>query len=149
MWETAIHQVKCTHVKHEKNINESRRENVQNERKIEEKNKGDSNNVATILYSRIYNNHGYMDLYDLDNVQNKVFVGYVGRIYFISFFIIHSTLTCSVYIYIFNKESQQFPAKICRKTYKFRRKAILSFFFFFFCTQVRYIRQKEKFSWFL
>lgn len=72
MWETAIHQVKCTHVKHEKNINESRRENVQNERKLRRKTKV---TAQRWLYTM------YMDLYDLDNVQNKVFVGYMSDVF--------------------------------------------------------------------
>lgn len=98
--------VHCTHVKHEKNINESRRENIQNERKLRRKTK------VTAQHSSIIIECTYvpcMDLYDLDNVQNKVFVGYVGRIYFI----------CSQQcIQIHYQASQQFPAKICRKTYK-------------------------------
>lgn len=122
MWETAIHQVKCTHVKHEKNINESRRENVQNERKLRrEKQRWQHKTFA--LYSRTQCIRT-QDLYDLDNVQNKVFLSDTSDV-----FILY--LQNDIFYCVHHQESQQFPRRnICRKTYRFRWKTDR---FFLFC----------------
>lgn len=120
MWETAIHQVKCTHVKHEKNINESRRENVQNERKLRRKTKVTAQRCWYTQCTWIYMIWIMFKIKFLSDMSD-VFILYLhNNIYDI-------------------KESQQFPQKYAGKLINSVEKP-----FFSFCTQVRYIRQKKS-----